>query len=352
MSQETTETFIQLPLDQYGHKGAPSEWWWHIGTLESKDGRKFGFEINAAYLMNSHFTQIEITDVDGKKNYQKIHAFLLESDSWAQYDSSKPWYVKMVPLLTPFDGSVVMQQVGDSPLNMLVQASFSDAGVQCQLILNFNQGNKPPLLVWGTGRTAGKLNPAGKTPLEQYNYYYSLTNLRASGYIIIGSEVIEVTGLTWMDHEYGFFGNPGTGQEGNVHWMLQDMQLKNGIHITNSYVLKKDEQIKENEPYKSIATVLFSSGESKLVTAYTTAMGPTYEDNGVVYFMKFKVQIDDPDLVGTFFVKSLLDDQVFHSVNNYEGIGTCEATLGNTHEIIEGTAWIEQAYGKPKVTRF
>src|ERR1700760_2419355 len=163
MSQETT-SYIKLPLDHYGHKGAPSEWWWHIGTLESKDGRKFGFEINGAYLMNSHFTQIEITDVSGKKNYQKIHIFLLNSDDWAQYDPSKPWHVKMIPLLTPFDGGVMMQQVGDNPLNMLVQASFTDNGVQCQLILHLNQEQNPPLLVWGTGRA--EVNAAGKTPLE------------------------------------------------------------------------------------------------------------------------------------------------------------------------------------------
>ena len=38
---------IELPRDQYAHSGAPTEWWWHVGTLESADGRKFGFEINA-----------------------------------------------------------------------------------------------------------------------------------------------------------------------------------------------------------------------------------------------------------------------------------------------------------------
>jgi len=355
MSQQTTESYIKLPLDHYGHQGAPSEWWWHIGTLVAKDGRKFGFEINGAFLLGHHFTQIEITDVSSNKNYQKMHVFLLDPANWVEYDSSKPWYVKMIPLLTPFDGGVKMQQVGDNPLNMLVQASFIDAGVQCQMILNFNQEQNKPLLVWGTGRTPEKVNPEGKTPLEQYNFYYSLTNLRASGYIIIGSEVIEVTGLTWMDHQYGYFGNPASGAEGQVHWMLQDIQLPDGIHLSNSYVMKKDEQIIENHRYESYATVLFPSGESKLVGSYTTAMGPTFTENGIIYYMNFKVEIDDhgSGLNAVFHVKSLLDDQIFHTVNNYEGIGSVEATFGDSDVITTGTAWIEQTYGKPKsATRF
>ncbi|MGK4568070.1 hypothetical protein [Flavobacterium sp. 3HN19-14] len=64
---------LQFPNDYYGHKDCPTEWFWHIGTLEAADGRKFGFEINAANFSIFGFTQIEITDVKNQVNYQKVN---------------------------------------------------------------------------------------------------------------------------------------------------------------------------------------------------------------------------------------------------------------------------------------
>jgi hypothetical protein len=38
---------LKMPADMYLHTGAPTEWWWHIGTLRAGT-RTFGFEINTA----------------------------------------------------------------------------------------------------------------------------------------------------------------------------------------------------------------------------------------------------------------------------------------------------------------
>ena len=42
-----SDVVLTLPKDMYLHLGAPTEWWWHIGTLRAGN-RTFGFEINAA----------------------------------------------------------------------------------------------------------------------------------------------------------------------------------------------------------------------------------------------------------------------------------------------------------------
>jgi hypothetical protein len=59
-----SKSAIFLPADQYLHRGAPTEWWWHVGTLQSGD-RIFGFEINAAAFSDRGyaFSQIMLTDV-------------------------------------------------------------------------------------------------------------------------------------------------------------------------------------------------------------------------------------------------------------------------------------------------
>lgn len=337
---------ISLPADQYAHSGAPTEWWWHVGTLTSADGRKFGFEINATGMSDFAFTQIEITDVQKQCNYQKVNPIIPCPTNWAQYDQAKPWNVQLPGSASnPVDGSILMQAIDGNPLNMTVNASFLDtaSNTPCQLQLNLYQQGAP-LLVFGTGCQL-LVNPSGTTPLTRNNYYYSLTHLQASGTITIGNEVIEVTGLTWMDHEYGAFPRATPGQP--VIWLLQDIQLSNGLHLsnfTNFGVIPK-----ENVPMKSNATILFQNGESVYVETMTTPMGPTFiSSKGVEYYLKFIVEINSPKLTGTFEVNSLYPDQLFkdgEGADVYEGVGSCQALFDKSEVIVSGTAWIEQNLG-------
>ena len=39
---------LSLPKDMYLHQGAPTEWWWHTGTLRAGN-RTFGFEVSAGF---------------------------------------------------------------------------------------------------------------------------------------------------------------------------------------------------------------------------------------------------------------------------------------------------------------
>ena len=337
---------ISLPADQFAHSGAPNEWWWHVGTLTSADNRRFGFEINVTGEVDYAYTQIEITDVNNQCNYQKVNVAIPCPANWAQYDQTKPWQVQLSgSASSPTDGAVLMQAIDGNPLNMKVNASFVDAAsnTSCQLLLNFYQQG-PPLLAFGTG-VHFLVNPNGTTPLTKNNYYYSLTHLQASGTITIGKEVIEVTGVTWMDHEYGAFpsGTPGKP----VIWLFQDIQLSNGIHLsnfTNFGVIPI-----ANVPMKSNASILLQNGKSVYVETTTTPMAPVFiSKKGVVYYLKFIVQINSPELTATFEINSLYPDQLFideGGADVYEGVGSCFANFGTKENIVSGTAWIEQNLG-------
>ncbi|MDX2174397.1 MAG: lipocalin-like domain-containing protein [Bacteroidota bacterium] len=336
---------ITLPADQYAHPGAPTEWWWHVGTLVADNGRKFGFEINAAMMFGGAFIQIEITDVQNQCNYQNV-SFLGECPSnWAESDPTKPWYVK----LSGVQATVNMQAIGGNPLNMNVTASFIDAttGSQCSFYLNLNQQGAP-LLVWGTG--VEQVNPSAPTPLQQNNYYYSLTNLAASGHITIGGSAYTITGTTWMDHEYGAFPQGTPGQP--VIWMLQDMQLSHGLHLSNFTKFGVKPQL--NVPIESYATMLYN-GESTFVETTTIPMGPTYvSKKGVTYYMTYKILLKNSSI--SFVVNSSYPNQVFvdpSAADVYEGVATAEMLMTlhlspvKQKEIViaSGPAWIEQNLG-------
>ncbi|KQT22507.1 hypothetical protein ASG22_14695 [Chryseobacterium sp. Leaf405] len=242
-----------------------------------------------------------------------------------------------------------MNAINGNPLNMSVQAIFTDVnnkGVEtsCELNLNlFQQG--PPLLVWGTG--CHEVNPSGTSPITKNNYYYSLTYLQASGTIKIGNEEIKVSGLTWMDHEYGAF--PQGSPTSKVIWLLQDIQLENGLHLSN--YTKFGVYPEENVPMSSNATLLID-GKSHFIKTITTPLGPLFvSDKGVTYFLKFKIKLEGHDQL-SFIVDSSYGDQVFRDgegADVYEGVGTAELIYDLTQKekivLSKGTAWIEQNLG-------
>lgn len=95
-----SQSAIRLPADQYLHRGAPTEWWWHIGTLKAGN-RTFGFEINASSFQKDGFafTQIMLTDVNNKRHFQRTTPYLppllFDADNWAEHDVTKDWSVKL-----------------------------------------------------------------------------------------------------------------------------------------------------------------------------------------------------------------------------------------------------------------
>lgn len=354
---------IQLPQDQYAHPNAPTEWWWHVGTLITSDNRSFGFEVNACGLGENntgkamaYFTQIAITDVQNQKHYQKVNDIignaLPPEWTWAETDVSKPWFVKLPGEADDSgkqtnNGAVTMKAVGNNPLHMEVTASFNDLNTNTPCVIELTLEQKgEPLLVWGTG-CHEDVDPKGTSPITKNNYYYSLTHLQAIGILTIGAEKFAVTGLTWMDHEYGAFPNPGSKKTNT--WTLQDVQLNNDLHLSN--YTQFDVTPKEGVPMSSSVTLLSEDGKSHFIKdAITTPLNPVSLD-GKQYFMRFKIQLHPHGLY--IMVESLVQDQRFIDLhpkpfNNsgYEGVGKAEMrfALSETNDILlsSGTAWIEQ----------
>ncbi len=322
---------IKFPADHYLHIGAPTEWWWHTGTLKAGD-RTFGFEINAASFQAYGFTQVMLTDVQGKRNFQRTTVFApptFDPNTWAEHDPSKPWFVKLG------DVSMTSEQ-SDPSKDMKVTADLIDEATNTEVNfdLRFSQEG-PPFIVWGTGVTS----PPEEPTLQTNNFYYSLTRLNASGSVTIEGERFEVTGVTWMDHEYGLFGTEGHRPK----WILQDMQLSNGVHLSNFTL----EEPVLNKKTMSLVTVQREDGTTYFVESSVTPTGPTWTspESGVTYFMEIEVEI--PAFEATLTVKSLFEAQEFPVLGGaaYEGVATVEGTFEG--EEVSGTAWSEQTLNEP-----
>lgn len=334
---------IVLPRDQYAHPDAPTEWWWHIGTLRSGD-RVFGFEINATRNGNEApeayaFSQIMVSDAASKQHYHRttLQGF---DPQWAESDPSKAWYVRL-PGDEKTSGAILLNGPSGDPYLMTAYATFDDveSGQRVTISLTLRQEG-PPMLVWGTGISEEPWDKDGCTPIERYNYYYSYTNVHARGTIVIGGEVHEVEGVTWMDHEYGAFGS-------DEHWTLGDAQLTNGVCFS-TYTLDEKAYPKVGKGLKSVVTML-RDGKSYYYKNCTTTPGePTFKGvTGIVYCLTQKVVIHDlKDTAFTF--TSLVENQEFVTQSDpiYEGVASVTGTLEG--EDVKGDGWIEQSILPPK----
>jgi len=323
---------ISLPADAYLHVGAPREWWWHIGTLRAGE-RIFGFEINAAGfavpegpVAAACFSQVMLSDPANEKHYKKTAPYDFDP-AWAESDPSRPWHAKMGD---PASNDWVSMRSLEDIWTLDVQASFTDDPTGTVVVFNLRMmQDGPPLYVWGTGE-AKNVDPSGKTPLERNNYYYSFTNLQVEGTVQIGDETIAVTGVTWMDHQYGAFG-------AGTRWILQDAQLSNGVCLSNSGV--GDFTLAPGVPTPTYATIL-EDGISTLV--WPTSATPTepWPSGGTTYYLNWTVDIPNR---GSLQVNALMADQLFPGSDRpvYEGAASVTGTFDGDH--VTGTAWIEQA---------
>ncbi|MBY0275394.1 hypothetical protein K2Z84_08635 [Candidatus Binatia bacterium] len=94
-----SDVVLSLPKDMYAHPGAPTEWWWHIGTLRAGE-RVFGFEINAASFAGQGFafTQVMLSDVARDTHYQRTTPYVpltFDPSRWAESDPGKDWYARL-----------------------------------------------------------------------------------------------------------------------------------------------------------------------------------------------------------------------------------------------------------------
>ena len=187
----------QFPRDHGAHPNYRTEWWYYTGHLQSKTGRSFGFELtffrrgvppediktlpskwslNQVYL--AHFAITEITG-------QRFHF----SEKISREGLGK----------AGADESRLRVWIDD----WRAEAATDHAGVHTlvahdkthRLALSLQPAK--PLVLQGVGGISRK----GKDP-EQASHYYSFTRLTTSGTLSIDGESFEVTGTSWMDHEF------------------------------------------------------------------------------------------------------------------------------------------------------
>jgi predicted secreted hydrolase len=268
----------EFPRDHFNHPGFQTEWWYYTGNLKSVDGRRFGFEltffrqavnrdparVGAWDLKDLYLAHLALSDLDGGKFY---HA--------ERTNRSGPGIAAVDESLGRiWNGNWQIQWHGSDQELKAVDGRF-----QLHLTLH---SEKPPV-IHGENGISQKAEGPGHA-----SHYVSLTRLVTSGVIDLGNKKFEVSGSSWMDHE--FFTH--LLEPNQIGWDWLSLQLEDHTEVMLFHIRRKDGSI---DPH-SAGTYVDASGKTTRLRAADFTLQPAGEvwtspASGASYPIHWKVAI-------------------------------------------------------------
>lgn len=217
----------KFPRDHGRHHDFQTEWWYFTGNLSSAQGREFGYQLtffrramlpemglrrSAWAFRDIYAAHFAISDVTGKRFYydQRLSRGALgiaeaSKDSLAVHLQS--WSMREI------NGSIHLSAAADfGAIDFILKNDFAPA-------LHGKQG----------------LAKKG-AQLGQASYYYSLPHLPTRGMLSVKKEKFEVTGVSWMDHEFG----SNQLAEEDVGWDWFALHLPDSVNVM-LYLLRRSD---------------------------------------------------------------------------------------------------------------
>ena len=224
LANDTAEEFTiatggyrySFPRDHGAHEAFRTEWWYYTGQLTAKNGRSFGYQLTffrrgmprehvktlpsqwaVTQLYLAHFAVSDLSK--GRFHYAEKISRAGLGKAGAARDRLHVWVDQWSA-----------ESPAAEPSTQTLQAA--DGGLTLQLTVS----QEKPLVVHGTDGISRKGSAAG-----QASHYYSFTRLATTGTLTIGDESFDVTGTSWMDHEFG----SADLDKGLVGWDWFSLQL-------------------------------------------------------------------------------------------------------------------------------
>ena len=208
---------LQFPRDHGSHPEYRIEWWYYTGNLDAANGRRFGYQVTFFRIgvdlaptnpsrwavRDLHMAHLAVTDVSAEQHLT-AERFDRGGVGWAGARQGT---------LDVWNGDWRADVDGETHRLQAVDGSF---GVDLRL----EPGKSP------TAHGDAGLSRKGAEP-GNASHYYSLTRMPTTGQLRLGDDRLDVTGTSWMDHEFGTtFLEPG-----QVGWDWFSLQLDDGTDL-------------------------------------------------------------------------------------------------------------------------
>jgi len=321
---------ITFPGDHFSHPDFKTEWWYYTGHLVTRSGRRFGYQVTffrfglrdrqkgektkPPLFTDLYMAHFALSDKQAKKFLFRERANRgYEGKAGAAVDRyfvwNEEWSVEE-------KGEIHLIQVRDRDLALRLRLTSL----------------KPPVL-HGQDGLSQKGEGSGRA-----SYYYSLTRLKTDGELRIAGRDEKVSGLSWMDHEFG----SNQLREDQVGWDWFSIQLENQTELMFYMIRQKDGS---PDPYSS-GTLVYPNGTTRHLTLQDFLIEPQGKwkspNSAGIYPMGWKVTIPSEEVsleISPFFPDQELDTRKSTRVSYWEGAVEARGTFHN--KPVQGSGYVE-----------
>jgi predicted secreted hydrolase len=328
--REATAGYQYLfPRDHASHNDYKIEWWYYTGNLETVSGRRFGYQLTffrtgitpqAANpsrwaVRDLYMVHFCISDIE-QKAFHSFEKLNRAGIGWAgaASDSYRVWN----------EGWQAQMQGKEH----LLKAGNGDYQLDLRL------SPDKPEVIHGENAISQKGALAGNA-----SHYFSLTRLASTGSLRVGGESFAVTGLSWMDHEFG----TSFLEESQTGWDWFSIQLEDKRELMMFQIRRADGSL---DP-RSSGTLIEADGRAVHIPFADFNLRPTgaswrSEASGATYPVGWL--IDLPRFALRLNVKAAFDNQELKTtestaVTYWEGSVDVEGTNGESK--IKGRGYLE-----------
>ncbi|MCW5797843.1 MAG: carotenoid 1,2-hydratase [Nitrospira sp.] len=251
----------RFPRDHGAHERFRTEWWYYTGHVTAADGRRFGFELT---FFRRGIPPDQVQTLPSRWSIQQLY---LAHFALTDLSTGRFYYADKVSreglgkagaetgrLHVWVDRWSLLMDDRTTPSHRL-QAATDDVAINLMVT-----PEKPPVIHGGDGISRKGTDPG------QASHYYSLTRLATEGQIRVGIETFTVTGLSWMDHE---FGSADLGQN-VVGWDWFSLQLSDATELM-WYSLRRADG--SSDPVSS-GTLILADGRVQPLDAQDLTIAP------------------------------------------------------------------------------
>ena len=224
----------QFPHDHFSHPDYQTEWWYYTGNLTAPDGRQFGFELT--------FFREGVNREAGDDKTWDVRDVYLAHLALSDIGDGKFYQSERMNRAGPGIAGIDEEQQKMWNGNWKVAWNGNDQQLSAyddRFTLSFVLHPEKPPVIHGENGVSQKAGGSGKA-----SHYISFTRLKATGTIELHGKTYQVSGLTWMDHEF-FTHQLETDQVG---WAWLSMQMTDNTEIMLYQIRRKDGTI---DPFSS-----------------------------------------------------------------------------------------------------
>ena len=241
---------LSFPRDHAAHPDYRIEWWYYTGNLSTREGRRFGYQltffrvgvdpnpVNPSQwtVRDLHMAHLAITDIDG--GVHRVAERLNRTGvGWAGASTDR------------LDVWNENWRVTASDRTHRLQAM--DANQSGRLLLDLRLDSDMEPVLHGDQGFSQKGEDIGNA-----SHYYSFTRLTTQGRLEVDGEAFDVTGISWMDHEFG----SSFLEADQAGWDWFSIQLNDGTDLM-VYTLR---DLDGRADIRSSGTVVTSEGITHL----------------------------------------------------------------------------------------